>query len=56
MIEIKFTTFEYDRFVKYVHHNVDCPYLCDYLKTSSRAPRTTFSPAGTPLEFPKPSH
>ena len=49
------TTFEYDRFVKYVHHNVDRPYLCDYVKASTRAPRTTTLPAGTPLEFPKPS-
>ena len=49
------TTFEYDRFVKYVHHNVDRPYLCDYVKASTRAPLTTTLPAGTPLEFPKPS-
>ena len=43
------TTFEYD------HHNVDRPYLCDYVKASTRAPLTTTLPAGTPLEFPKPS-
>ena len=49
------TTFEYDCFVKYVHHNVDRPYLCDYVKASTRAPLTTTLPAGTPLEFPKPS-
>ena len=54
-IEIESTTFEYDRFVKYVHHNVDRPYLCDYVKASTRAPRTTTLPAGTPLEFPKSS-
>ena len=54
-IEIESTTFEYDRFVKYVHHNVDRPYLCDYVKASTRAPRTTTLPACTPLEFPKPS-
>ena len=54
-IEIESTTFEYDRFVKYVHHNVDRPYLCDYVKASTRAPRTTGLLPGTPLEFPKPS-
>ena len=54
-IEIESTTFEYDRFVKYVHHNVDRPYLYDYVKASTRAPRTTRLPAGTPLEFPEPS-
>ena len=54
-IEIESTTFEYDRFVKYVHHNVDRPYLCDFVKASTRAPRTTTLPAGTPLEFPKSS-
>ena len=54
-IEIESTTFEYDRFVKYVHHNVDRPYLCDYVKASTRASRTTGLPPGTPLEFPKPS-
>ena len=27
-IEIDSTTFEYDRFVKYVHHDVERPYLC----------------------------
>ena len=53
-IEIESTTFEYDRFVKYVHHNVSRPYMCDYVKASSRAPRTTYLRAGTPLEFPKP--
>lgn len=55
LIEIESTTFEYHRFIKYVHHNVDRPYLCDYVKASTRAPRTMFLPAGTPLEFPKPS-
>ena len=54
-IEIESTTFEYDRFVKYVHHNVDRPYLCDYVKASTRAPRTTGLLPGTPLEFPEPS-
>ena len=54
-IEIESTTFEYVRFVKYVHHNVDRPYLCDYVKASTRAPRTTGLLPGTPLEFPKPS-
>ena len=54
-IEIESTTFEYDRFVKYVHHNVDRPYMCDYVKASTRAPRTTRLPPGTPLEFPEPS-
>ena len=54
-IEIESTTIEYDRFVKYVHHNVDRPYLYDYVKASTRAPRTTRLPAGTPLEFPEPS-
>ena len=52
-IEIESTTFEYDRFVKYVHHNVDRPYLYDYVKASTRAPCTTRLPAGTPLEFPR---
>ena len=47
-IEIESTTFEYDRFVKYVHHDVDRPYLWH-----SRTPRTKQLPAGTPLEFPK---
>ena len=49
------TTFEYDHFVKYGHHNIDRPYLCDYVKVSTRAPLTTTLPAGTSLEFPKPS-
>ena len=49
-IEIESTTFEYDRFVKYVHHDVDRPYLW-----SRRTPRTKELPAGTPLEFPKSS-
>ena len=53
-IEIDSTSFEYDRFVKFVHHNVNRPYLCDYVKASSRAPRTTYLQPGTPLEFPKP--
>jgi len=46
-IEIESTTFEYDRFVKYVHHNVGRVLL--------HRPRTIYLPAGTPLEFPKPS-
>ena len=49
-IEIESTTFEYDRFVKYVHHNVERPYL-----RFCRTPRTKELPAGTPLEFPKSS-
>ena len=49
-IEIESTTFEYDRFVKYVHHDVDRPYLW-----STRTPRPRQLPAGTPLEFPKSS-
>ena len=49
-IEIESTTFEYDRFVKYVHHNVERPYLW-----FCRTPRTKELPAGTPLEFPKSS-
>ena len=49
-IQIESTTFEYDRFVKYVHHNVERPYLW-----SCRTPRTKELPAGTPLEFPKSS-
>ena len=49
-IEIESTTFEYDRFVKYVHHNVERPYLW-----FCRTPRTKELPAGTPLEFPKAS-
>ena len=53
-IENDSTTFEYDRFVKFVHRNVNRPYLCDYVKAFSRAPRTTFLQPGTPLEFPKP--
>ena len=49
-IEIESTTFEYDRFVKYVHHDVDRPSLW-----LTRPPRTKQLPAGTPLEFPKSS-
>ena len=49
-IEIESTTFEYDRFVKYVHHDVDRPYLWH-----TRTPRPRQLPAGTPLEFPKSS-
>ena len=49
-IEIESTTFEYDRFVKYIHHNVERPYLW-----SCRTPHTKELPAGTPLEFPKSS-
>ena len=49
-IEIESTTFEYDRFVKYVHHDVQRPYLWH-----CRTPHTKQLPAGTPLEFPKSS-
>ena len=49
-IEIESTTFEYDRFVKYLHHDVDRPYLW-----FTRTPRPRHLPAGTPLEFPKSS-
>ena len=49
-IEIESTTFEYDRFVQYVHHDVERPYLWH-----TRTPRTKQLPAGTPLEFPKSS-
>ena len=49
-IEIESTTFEYDRFVQYVHHDVDRPYLWH-----TRTPRHKQLPAGTPLEFPKSS-
>ena len=45
-IEIESTSFEYDRFVKYVHHG--------FGRVPFRAPHTTYLPAGTPLEFPKP--
>ena len=56
-IEIESTTFEYDRFVKYVHHNVSRPYLVtpDYIEAVTRAPLTTRLLPGTPLEFPKSS-
>ena len=56
-IEIESTTFEYDRFVKYVHHNASRPYMCtsDYVKAVTRAPLTTRLLPGTPLEFPKSS-
>ena len=46
-IEIESTSFEYDRFVKYVHHG----YGREPLRT---APRTKILSKGTPLEFPKP--
>ena len=45
-IEIESTTFEYDRFVKYVHHGVG--------RIPHRPPHTVYLSAGTPLEFPKP--
>ena len=45
-IEIESTSFEYDRFVKYVHHG--------FGRVPFRPPHTTYLPAGTPLEFPKP--
>ena len=54
-IEIESTSFEYDRFVKYIHHNVNRPYMSDYVKASSRVPLTIRLQPGTPLEFPKPS-
>ena len=56
-IEIESTTFEYDRFVKYVHHHVSRPYLVtpDYIEAVTRAPLTTRLLPGTPLEFPKSS-
>ena len=56
-IEIESTTFEYDRFVKYVHHNASRPYMCapDYVEAVTRAPLTTRLLPGTPLEFPKSS-
>ena len=46
-IEVESTTFEYDRFVKYVHHGLG--------RVPVRPPPTVFLPAGTPLEFPKSS-
>ena len=45
-IEIESTTFEYDRFVKYVHHGVG--------RIPARSPPTLYLSPGTPLEFPKP--
>lgn len=45
-IEIESTSFEYDRFVKYVHHG--------FGRSPFYSPRATYLPAGTPLEFPKP--
>ena len=45
-IEIESTTFEYDRFVKYVHHGVG--------RVPARPPHTVYLSTGTPLEFPKP--
>ena len=45
-IEIESTSFEYDRFVKYVHHGVG--------RVPHRPPPTVYLSAGTPLEFPKP--
>ena len=46
-IEVDTTSFEYDRFVKYVHHGVG--------RIPIRSPATIYLSAGTPLEFPKPS-
>ena len=45
-IEIESTSFEYDRFVKYVHHGVG--------RIPHRPPPTVYLSAGTPLEFPQP--
>ena len=45
-IEIESTSFEYDRFVKYVHHGVG--------HIPIRSPDTVYLSPGTPLEFPKP--
>ena len=45
-IEIESTTFEFDRFVKYVHHGVG--------RVPVRPPKTLYLSPGTPLEFPKP--
>ena len=45
-VEIESTSFEYDRFVKYVHHGVG--------RVPHRPPPTVYLSAGTPLEFPKP--
>ena len=45
-IEFDSTTFEYDRFVKYVHHGVGVVFV--------RSPPTLYLSAGTPMEFPKP--
>ena len=45
-IEFDSTSFEYDRFVKYVHHGVG--------KVFVRSPPTLYLSAGTPMEFPKP--
>ena len=44
-IEIESTSFEYDRFVKYVHHGVG--------RVPVRSPDTVYLSPGTPLEFPK---
>ena len=40
------TSFEFDRFVKYVHHGVG--------RVPIRSPDTVYLSPGTPLEFPKP--
>ena len=45
-IEIGSTSFEYDRFVKYVHHGFGHAQLCPA--------STKRVPSGTPLEFPGP--
>ena len=45
-IECDSTSFEYDRFVKYVHHGVGI--------VPVRPPATVYLSPGTPLEFPKP--
>ena len=45
-IEIESTTFEFDRFVKYVHHGMG--------RVPVRSPPTLYLSAGTLLEFPSP--
>ena len=45
-IEGETTSFEFDRFVKYVHHGVG--------RVPIRSPDTVYLSPGTPLEFPKP--
>ena len=45
-VEGESTSFEFDRFVKYVHHGVG--------RVPIRSPDTVYLSPGTPLEFPKP--